>query len=176
MSKMQLVDGVVAREIVSSETASKYFACYDLTVEATGATGGIRTSLAITRPLGTLVLKSTVATPDPKLAAAESGHSLPDNTSAPNTAADASKQPEISSSSSPPCWSELANDIVVNEKRLVGSRCGPFDMALRMLEQESSVRKLVNAMTHGVYPIAEQGIEAIQHAGRKGTLKIQLQC
>lgn len=53
-----------------------------------GSASSIRTALALTRPMGTLVLKTTVSLNDPTM----------------------------------PGWSELANDIVVNEKTLVGSR------------------------------------------------------
>lgn len=56
-----------------------------------GSSSGIRTALALTRPMGTVVLKSTVSSTD--------------------------------AASTP--WAEVANDVVVNEKQLVGSRCGP---------------------------------------------------
>lgn len=57
-----------------------------------GSSAGIRMAMHLTRALGTVLLKSTVST---------SGDS-----SCPN---------QVS-------WAELANDIVVNEKTLVGSR------------------------------------------------------
>lgn len=53
-----------------------------------GASASIRNALALTRCMGTLVLKSTVSLNDPSM----------------------------------PGWSEVANDLVVNEKTLVGSR------------------------------------------------------
>jgi hypothetical protein len=53
----------------------------------------VKLSLALLRPMGTLVLKSTVSLVDK----GELVKGVP--------------------------WSELANDIVVNEKRIVGSRC-----------------------------------------------------
>lgn len=60
-----------------------------MVVEASGSSQGIMLASAMTRPMGTLVLKSTCsAVNDPRM----------------------------------PKWSDIANDIVVNEKRLVGSR------------------------------------------------------
>lgn len=55
---------------------------FDMVVEASGSSQGIRAALALCRPLGTLLLKSTVSLKDPGM----------------------------------PSWSEVANDVVVNEK------------------------------------------------------------
>ena len=71
-----------------------------------------------------------------------------------------------------PLWSAVANDIVVNEKKVVGSRCGPFAPALKLL-QHPKTKALVNSMVDAVYPI-EQGMEAFERAGTKGTLKVQI--
>ena len=67
---------------------------YDIVVEATGSAGGFETSMALTKPRGVLVLKSTVAT----------GKEL-----------------------------NLA-PIVINEITVLGSRCGQFPPALRLLK------------------------------------------
>lgn len=120
--KMALVSGLAAREIVTPQTAEAYAGAFDVVVEATGCGGGIRTSLGMTRPLGTLVLKSTVSTVPPGVAGD----------------APASVRPKVDAM---PAWSELANDIVVQEKKLLGSRCGPFDMALDMLANHPEVRR-----------------------------------
>ena len=61
-----------------------------MVVEACGAPGGMQLALALTRPLGTVVLKSTCS---------------------------------LEGQSSTPQWSAVANDVVVQEKRVVGSRC-----------------------------------------------------
>ncbi len=58
---------------------------------------------------------------------------------------------------------------------LVGSRCGPLDMALEMLAQHAELRQLVNAMTQHVMPLSK-GVEAMQLAQTKGVLKVQLDC
>ena len=63
---------------------------FDAVVEASGSSQGIKLASAMTRPMGSIVLKSTC--------------------SAVNDAA-------------MPAWSDIANDVVVNEKRLQGSRC-----------------------------------------------------
>jgi threonine dehydrogenase-like Zn-dependent dehydrogenase len=58
--------------------------------------------------------------------------------------------------------------IVVNELTLLGSRCGPFAPALRLLaEQRVAVAPLIQAR----YPLAEAPA-AFDHAQRPGTLKV----
>jgi threonine dehydrogenase-like Zn-dependent dehydrogenase len=60
--------------------------------------------------------------------------------------------------------------IVVNEIRVVGSRCGPFEVALRLLEQNLiDVRPMIDAC----YPLTE-AVKAFEHAARPGALKIVL--
>lgn len=61
--------------------------------------------------------------------------------------------------------------VVINEINVLGSRCGIFPDALEALAaNDVSVETLIEQ----VYPL-EQGIEAIQHAGRPGARKILLQ-
>ncbi|MBN2304581.1 MAG: alcohol dehydrogenase catalytic domain-containing protein, partial [Anaerolineae bacterium] len=67
----------------------------DVVIDCTGSADGFAESLALVRPRGTVVLKSTYA-------------GMP--------------QADLT-------------QIVVDEIRVVGSRCGPFDAALRLLEQ-----------------------------------------
>jgi threonine dehydrogenase-like Zn-dependent dehydrogenase len=58
--------------------------------------------------------------------------------------------------------------IVIDEIRLQGSRCGPFEPALRALSQHSiDVHSLVSAR----YTLNE-GLAAFEHAGQKGVLKV----
>ncbi|KAI8101525.1 hypothetical protein M9435_001629 [Picochlorum sp. BPE23] len=71
-----------------------------------------------------------------------------------------------------PAWSAIANDIVVNEKVLIGSRCGPMEKGLELLQQQDT-KDLVNAMVDAVFPI-EQGLEAFEAASKRGSLKIQM--
>lgn len=53
---------------------------------------------------------------------------------------------------------------------VVGSRCGPFDMALALLrDRKVDVQKFI----HGVYPL-ERADAALAHAAQRGALKIQL--
>ena len=60
--------------------------------------------------------------------------------------------------------------LVVNEIRVVGNRCGPFEAALRLLEQELiDVQPLIEAR----YPLAE-AVQAFEHAAQPGALKILL--
>ena len=100
----------------------------DAVVEATGNPGGLALALALVRPRGTVVLKTTVAEP-------------------------------------------LSIDLapaVVNELRLVGSRCGDMRRAVNALAAGTlDPSKLVEAR----YPLAEAD-QAFSHAARKGALKI----
>ena len=80
----------------------------------------------------------------------------------------------ISDPSRVPLWSQISNDIVVQEKTLIGSRCGPFEPALRMLEQ-GKTQRLVDAMVHKVFSL-EQAVDAIKAARERGVLKVQIVC
>jgi threonine dehydrogenase-like Zn-dependent dehydrogenase len=61
-----------------------------------------------------------------------------------------------------------AASLVVDEITVVGSRCGPFEPALRMLaEGRVDPRPLVQAG----YPL-ERAVEAFEHAARPGVLKV----
>jgi threonine dehydrogenase-like Zn-dependent dehydrogenase len=60
--------------------------------------------------------------------------------------------------------------IVVDEIRIIGSRCGRFDQALALLAAgQVNVEPLIAAE----YPLRE-GLAAMQHAGSAGTLKVLL--
>ncbi|MBL4684336.1 MAG: alcohol dehydrogenase catalytic domain-containing protein [Nannocystaceae bacterium] len=62
------------------------------------------------------------------------------------------------------------NRIVVDEITVLGSRCGPFDVALDALARAAvDPRPLIDA----TYPLAD-GVAAIEHARSKGTLKVLL--
>jgi threonine dehydrogenase-like Zn-dependent dehydrogenase len=61
--------------------------------------------------------------------------------------------------------------LVVDEITLIGSRCGPFMPALRLLEQNLvATGPLISAR----YPL-EQGLLAMQHAQRPGMLKVMIE-
>lgn len=103
---------------------------YDVVVEATGSVNGFETSLALTKPRGVLVLKSTVAT----------GKEL-----------------------------NLA-PIVIDEITVLGSRCGQFPPALRLLESgEIDLTPLISA----TYEM-DDAIEAFEKNKEKDTLKVLL--
>jgi threonine dehydrogenase-like Zn-dependent dehydrogenase len=58
--------------------------------------------------------------------------------------------------------------IVVDEITLIGSRCGPFEPALRLLaEQAVEVSPLIEAR----YPL-ERALDAFEHAQRPGVMKV----
>jgi threonine dehydrogenase-like Zn-dependent dehydrogenase len=60
--------------------------------------------------------------------------------------------------------------VVINEINLIGSRCGVFPDALEALAADQvSVTPLIEE----VYSL-QQGLEALQHAARRGTRKIFL--
>ncbi len=58
--------------------------------------------------------------------------------------------------------------LAVNEVSVVGSRCGPFPAALRLLS-----RNLVDvaSLVEAIYPL-DQALAAFEHAGRRGALKV----
>jgi threonine dehydrogenase-like Zn-dependent dehydrogenase len=58
--------------------------------------------------------------------------------------------------------------LVVDEVHVIGSRCGPFPAALRLLAQ-----KLVDvtSLIEAEYPLAE-ALAALEHAGQRGALKV----
>lgn len=102
----------------------------DVVVECTGSPSGLAEAVALVRPRGTIVLKSTF-------------------------------HGEAPLNLSP---------VVVNEVTCVGSRCGPFPPAMRLLEE----RKIDTAsLIDGVFPAA-RAIEAFEQAGRRGSLKVLL--
>lgn len=104
---------------------------YDVVVEATGSVSGFETSIALTKPRGVLVLKSTVAT----------GKEL-----------------------------NLA-PIVIDEITVLGSRCGQFGPALRLLESgKIDFTPLISARYK-----ADDAIEAFEKNKEKETLKVLLE-
>lgn len=102
----------------------------DVVVECTGSPSGVAAALAIVRPRGTLVLKTTV-------------HG--------QTSVDLSR-------------------IVVNEITCVGSRCGPFAPAIRLLaEGKINTEGLIDS----VFPVS-RAHEAMARAQTRGVLKVLL--
>lgn len=140
--KLDLVEGV-NRIVVQDSTAADLAGKFDVVVEASGSPQGITLAAALTRPLGTIVQKSTCSTvvTDPRTVVQ---------------------------------WSTIANDVVVNEKKVIGSRCGPFPPALELLRNEMT-KRLVKAMLDAEVAL-EEGVEGIDVAQRKGALKVQLVC
>lgn len=63
------------------------------------------------------------------------------------------------------------SSLVVDEITLVGSRCGPFPPAIRLLA-EGAVD--VASLVHARYPL-EEGIAALEHAARRGVLKVLIE-
>jgi threonine dehydrogenase-like Zn-dependent dehydrogenase len=62
------------------------------------------------------------------------------------------------------------SSLVVDEITLIGSRCGPFAPALRLLEQQAVDPTI---LIEERLPL-EQGIMALKRAGERGVLKILL--
>lgn len=101
---------------------------YDVVVEATGTISGFETALALTKPRGVLVLKSTVA---------------------------AGKELNLA-------------PIVINEITVLGSRCGQFKPALRLLEQEKIDFK---PFISDIYSV-DDAIEAFERNKSKDSIKV----
>ena len=67
-----------------------------------------------------------------------------------------------------------AAPIVIDELRVVGSRCGPIDVALDMLvahQTDMNVQKYITK----TFPLA-QAEEAIRCAAERSTMKVQIIC
>jgi alcohol dehydrogenase len=105
-------------------------AAYSVTVEATGSPEGLPSAIAMTRPRGTVVMKSTV-------------HG--------SVSFDAAR-------------------VIVDEIALVGSRCGRFEPALKLLK---SGRLLLDPMITGQFPLADAQ-RAFARAQEPGVLKVLL--
>jgi len=125
--KLRISDraGIEAR-VASKSPAS----AYDWLVDATGSPDGLQQAIRMTRPRGTVILKSTV-------------HGLAAIDTAP---------------------------VIVNELTLVGSRCGRFEPAIRLL-RTGKVR--VSEMISDVLPL-DQAPQGFDLAERVGILKILL--
>jgi threonine dehydrogenase-like Zn-dependent dehydrogenase len=102
----------------------------DVVVDCTGSAAGLELAMAMVRPRGTIVLKSTVA----------AGKAI-----------------------------NLA-PLVIDEVTVVGSRCGPFREAIRGLAEKAVD---VTSLIHRRMKL-EQGVEAMELAGRPGVLKVLL--
>jgi threonine dehydrogenase-like Zn-dependent dehydrogenase len=99
-----------------------------LVVEATGSASGLALALSLTRPRGTLVLKTTVAGPTPV---------------------------------------DLS-PVVVNELRVIGSRCGDLRRAIDALARGAVDP---SALVAARYPLA-RAEAAMAHAATRGALKV----
>lgn len=103
---------------------------FEYVVDATGSAEGLRQAVQMVRPLGTIILKSTV-------------HGLAAVDTAP---------------------------VIVNEVTLVGSRCGRFEPALKLL---ASGKVRVADMIADRMPLSEAP-RAFERAAERGTLKVLL--
>jgi threonine dehydrogenase-like Zn-dependent dehydrogenase len=117
------IDARVARKIPQAE--------YAWVVDATGSGEGLRQAVQMTKPRGTVVMKSTV-------------------------------HGSVAIDSAP---------VIVNEITLVGSRCGRFEPALRLLRtKQVSVASLISE----ILPLKNAAL-AFRRAATPGVLKVLLQ-
>jgi threonine dehydrogenase-like Zn-dependent dehydrogenase len=126
--KMKLVE----RSRLTAEVIGKHLPqrSYPIVVDATGSAEGLRVSIAMCQPRGTVVMKSTV-------------HGLVEIDTAP---------------------------AIVNEITLVGSRCGRFEPAIRML---TSGKVRVDNLISDRFPLS-RAPQAFERAATKGVLKVLL--
>lgn len=130
-----------ARTMLLSEWQGDRIA--DVVIECTGSPSGFDTARRMLKPRGTLVLKSTYSPVND-----DTIHAI-----------NALNQ-----------WQQAMTMVVVDEQTVVGSRCGPFDAALRLLAEK---RVDVTPLIHSRFPL-EQGVQALEHAQAKGVLKVLL--
>jgi len=105
-------------------------AAFSIAVDSTGSADGLRQAVSMTRPRGTVVMKSTV-------------HN------------------EVKIDMAP---------VIVNEITLVGSRCGLFEPAMKLL---SEGKVDTSAMLAAEYPLSEAPA-AFEKAAQRGVLKVLL--
>lgn len=117
------IDARLARKLPKAE--------YNWVVEATGSSQGLRQAVEMTKPRGTVMMKSTI-------------HGTVRIDSAP---------------------------VIVNEITLVGSRCGRFEPALRLLRSKQ-VR--VDSLISEILPLKDAAL-AFRRASQPGVLKVLLQ-
>lgn len=128
--KLELARAVGCTTVLEEDADHVPAASFDAVIEATGSVGGSSRAFELTRPRGTVVLKTTVAQP----------------------------------------WTVDLSPVVIHELRLLGSRCGDLDRAIRvMAEGRVDPRPLVEAD----YDL-DEAEAAIAHAGRRGALKVLL--
>lgn len=63
------------------------------------------------------------------------------------------------------------NRLVVNEVALIGSRCGPFDDAIRAIKRKEVELCTLISCTFSI----DEGVHAFRHASRRGVLKVIIQ-
>ncbi len=63
------------------------------------------------------------------------------------------------------------NRAVIDEVTIVGSRCGPFAPAIEALD---NCTVIVEPLIEKIYPL-ESCVQALEHAGRKGALKVLIE-
>jgi threonine dehydrogenase-like Zn-dependent dehydrogenase len=125
--KLELARGIGITTASHAELEPKSF---DVVVDATGSPGGLQQAVSLTRPRGTLVLKSTYHGP-------------------------------VTLDAAP---------IVIDEISLIGSRCGPFAIAIAALEAGSiDPRPLIDA----VVPLGD-AVSGFERAAAAGGLKVLL--
>mmetsp|Transcript_6926 Transcript_6926/g.10963 ORF Transcript_6926/g.10963 Transcript_6926/m.10963 type:complete len:365 (+) Transcript_6926:246-1340(+) len=76
-------------------------------------------------------------------------------------------------STKPSLETQAQNNIVVKELHVVGSRCGPFPLAVSLLESTPWLGTLLGSMIDATFPI-EEIKDAFERAETKGTLKVQI--
>jgi threonine dehydrogenase-like Zn-dependent dehydrogenase len=125
--KLALAGEGIAARLVGETGGAREF---DLVVDATGSVTGLPTASRLVRPMGTIVLKTTVA---------------------------ASYEVDLA-------------PLVIDEVRVLGSRCGPFAKAIETL---AARRFDVTRLIEREFPLAEAE-EAFRAAGRPGARKVLL--
>ncbi len=130
INKLAISKAAGAKTIILNDALARedFKKAFDVVIEATGSVSGFETSVSLTKPRGTLVLKSTIAT--------DSGLNL--------------------------------SAIVVDEITVVGSRCGQFAPAIRLLARKAiNVKPLISK----IYSI-DDVLAAFEANKQKDTLKI----
>ncbi|MDH4184713.1 MAG: alcohol dehydrogenase catalytic domain-containing protein [Nitrospinota bacterium] len=128
LAKLDLLKNVQVNTALDGQMTER--GIFPLVVDSTGTAEGIKRAMELVAPCGTIILKTTTATP-----------AMPD-----------------------------LNRIVIDEIRVIGSRCGPFHTALMALKEK---RVETTELIHEVMRL-DQALEAMSLAAKPGVMKVLL--
>ncbi len=137
----------------------------DIVVDCTGSASGLVTAMQMVRPRGKIILKTTVSPPPPTPTVSPAS-----TDSASKTGANQSDKNNQGKRGGVGGWIDLS-PLVVHEIDLIGSRCGPFDVALKALAQgKIDVVSLISKRMK-----LADGVDVLRAADQPGVIKVLIE-